>query len=118
MTYAEQLAKAQEKGKVKERTFAIISWHEPGDELTGKLLNVSAFKGGKFETEVNQYLIETDDGVVSTVLGSYADSQIMGSVQVGDLVHILYQGKAQLDDGRSVNRFNISTFSSGKPKDA
>lgn len=118
MSYKDRYEKAKAKGSVKEQTFQIKSWSEPGDELIGQVLSIGTFKGGKFDTEVSQYIIDTDEGIISTVLGSNADAQIKDKVEIGNCVHIEYQGKISLDDGRSVNRFNISTFDPGKGKDA
>ncbi len=73
------------------------------------------FTGGKFEAEVNAYLIETDQGLVSTILGSYTDSQLAGLDLVGKIVVIEYEGKKDLEDGRKVNLFNVDIMSEVTP---
>lgn len=107
MTLEEQFRKAEEKGDIDELTTDIYSWSEEGEHLVGVVVSIGKFTGGKFETEVNQYIIKTDTGLVSTVLGSATDKQLEGIDLKGKLVYIEYRGKVHLEDGRSVNKFNV-----------
>ncbi|GAG55167.1 unnamed protein product, partial [marine sediment metagenome] len=88
----------------------IHSWDEEGQQLIGKVVEIMPFTHGKFDTEVQQYILDTDEGRVSTVLGAATDKQIAGKVKPGTMVAIVFRGQKQLADSRSVNRFEVSTF--------
>jgi len=88
-------------------TSEIHSWEHEGDSIIGKVLEIVPFTLGKFDTEVNQYLIQCGDTIVSTVLGSATDKAIAGKVKPGVIVKIIYGGKKALADGRQVNSFKV-----------
>ncbi len=88
-------------------TSEIHSWEHEGDTLVGTIMEILPFTLGKFDTEVNQYLLDTGDSIVSTVLGSATDKAIAGKVKPGVRVKIIYGGKKSLADGRSVNSFKV-----------
>jgi len=110
MGYKDDYDKAKGKGKIKTLTSQIVTWEEEGQELVGKVLKVSPFTLGKFETEVDCYLIDTDDGIVTTVLGSATDKQLKEVDPVGQMIYIKYNGKTMLKDGRQVNNFHVEVF--------
>lgn len=105
--YKEIYEEAMDRGKAKHLTIDIHSWHEPGETLVGELVKIEPFKAGKYDNEVNQYIIQTDDGIVSTVLGRYTDNQIKDRLDLGDVIAITFKGQVSLDDGRKVNRFDV-----------
>lgn len=98
---------AKRSGRLKRKTYQIHSWGIDGDELIGKILDVRPFEGGKFEGTCNQYLIETSQGNRSFIMGSYTDSQLVDIELKGQLVRIQFLDKKKLDDGRSVNMFDV-----------
>ncbi|MBA7551009.1 hypothetical protein ES705_43542 [subsurface metagenome] len=110
MGYKEDYAKAHEKGKTKRLTRQIYTWDEERQVLVGKLLSMEPFTEGTFDTEVKAYIIETDDGVITTVLGSATDKQLSKIDPVGRNIYIEYLGKKELKDGRSVNLFNVDVW--------
>jgi len=107
MGYKEDFQKSKEKGKTKVLTMMIYTWDEEGQELYGTVLEIKPFKLGKFPTEVDSYIIQTDDGLITTVLGSATDKQLKDVDPRGMRIYIKYQGKKQLDDGRQVNLFHV-----------
>lgn len=113
--YAEAYQKARSEGRLTRKTSRILTWTEDSPHLIGKVRAIMPFTGGKFEAEVNAYLIETDQGLVSTILGSYTDSQLAGLDLVGKIVVIEYEGKKDLEDGRKVNLFNVDIMSEVTP---
>ena len=110
MGYKEAYDKAIDKGKTQRLTRQIWTWEEEGQILIGKCLEIEAFTEGSFDTEVKSYLIETDDGIITTVLGSATDKQLAKVDPVGKGIMIKYQGKKALSDGRSVNLFIVDVF--------
>ncbi|MBA7593069.1 hypothetical protein ES708_35279 [subsurface metagenome] len=71
---------------------------------------IGRFNGGGFDTEVNAYQIDTDDGQISTVFGSATDKLLSELDLMGKLIHIEYRGKRQLADGKQVNHFKIEVW--------
>lgn len=110
MSYADDYEKAKSKGKTKTLTRQIFTFEAEGDHLSGKVLKIEPFTEGSFETEVNSYIIETDNGIVTTVLGSATDKQLKSIDPVGQKIYIEYRGKKQLKDGRSVNLYHVEVF--------
>lgn len=110
MGIKEDYAKAKEKGKVQRLTRQIWTWDEEGQVLIGKVTAIEPFSEGMFDTEVKSYIIETEEGTITTVLGSATDKQLAKVDPVGRNIFIEYLGKKALKDGRSVNLFNVDVF--------
>lgn len=110
MSYKDQYDDAKKKGKTEQVTTNIHTWEEEGEKIIGLVYGIEPFVEGQFETEVNKYIIDTDDGFVSTVLGSSTDKQIAKKVAKGNVVCITFEGKKHLKDGKSVNLFNIEVL--------
>lgn len=98
----------EDKGEVWEDLTTIIhTWEEEGQMIEGRLERTEPFTEGKFDTEVLSYVLKTPEGLLTTVLGSATDKQLVGKVQEGDMIRITFQGKKELSDGRQVNIFNV-----------
>jgi len=106
-SYKDAYEKAKKAGKINRPTYQIHTWNEDNSVLVGKVRAVSEFTGGKFDNPVKQYLIDTDDGAKSCILGSYTDTQLESVVLINRVVAIIHQGKKDLEDGRSVNIFDV-----------
>jgi len=106
----EDYQKAKDKGKTKTLTCLIWTWGEEGEILCGKVLAISPFLEGKFDTEVNMYKIDADGIIYTTVLGSATDKQLKDIDPVGQNIYIEYRGKKQLDDGRQINNFHVEVY--------
>ena len=107
MNYADKFKEADKKGKAIQISTNIHTWEEEGTQLVGKLVDVQPFTEGIFDTEVKKYLIDTDIGLVSTVLGSSTDKQIANSIKPGCLLSITFEGKKLLAGDNHVNLFNV-----------
>lgn len=110
MSVADEYKKAKEKGKTKTLTSLIYTWDEEGQKLIGIVKKVFPFTLGKFDTEVNCYLIDCDGILYTTVLGSATDKQLKEVDPVGNKIYIEYRGKKQLEDGRQINNFHVEVF--------
>ncbi len=110
MGFQEEYEKAVAKGKVQRLTRQIWTFEAEGDVLIGKVLSIEPFTAGTFDTEVKCYIIEREQGVVSTVLGSATDKQLSKIDPVGRSIRIEYLGKKPLDDGRHVNLFHVDVW--------
>lgn len=108
-TYSEEYLKAKEKGKTEQISIEIHTWDTEGQELIGKLIDVLPFKEGKFETEVMKYIIDTDHGRVSTVLGGATDKRLE-KVKEGTNLYIKWKGQKEIGNGQHVNLFEIEAW--------
>jgi len=109
--YQEAYEKARAEGRLTRKTSRIHTWTEESPVLIGKVTAIKPFTGGRFEVEVNAYLIETDQGMISTIFGTYTDSQLEGLDLIGKVIAVKYDGKKDLEDGRKVNLFNVDVIS-------
>ncbi|GAH82074.1 unnamed protein product [marine sediment metagenome] len=98
---------AQGKGKSEHLNIIIVGWQKSGQIVLGRFVKAEPLAESKFGTVVQRYILETDAGLVSCVLGATADKELLPKLAVGDLLRIHYQGKRELGDGRSVNVFDI-----------
>jgi len=117
-SYQEAYEKAKADGRLTRKTSRIHTWNEEAPVLIGKVRAIKPFTGGKFEAEVNAYLIETDQGNISTILGSYTDTQLAEIDLIGKVIRIEYEGKKDLEDGRKVNLFNVDIIDEGSENGA
>ena len=111
MTYEEMRQKAIEDNQMDQLTIPIHSWKSEGEELIGLVKEIKEFQDSKFETSCKQYIIHTDTGLVSTVLGAASDKQLEKQKILGRVIWIIYKGKGSLDDGRQFNKFEIKDIS-------
>lgn len=114
--YKAMYEKAKAKGTLSRPTYRIHTWTEDSAVIVGRVKAITLFTEGKFEQEANAYMIETDEGAVSCVLGSYTDAQIKETVKVGSIIAILYQGQKQLEDSRKVNVFDVDIINQPEDK--
>lgn len=108
--YSEEYLKAKEKGKTTQVSIEIHTWDTEGQELIGKLIDVLPFEEGKFDTEVQKYILDTDHGRISTVLGAATDKRISKTVKAGEMLYIKWKGQKELASGQHVNLFDIETW--------
>lgn len=113
MGYNELANQAHKEGHVSQLTTEIKSFKNPDDSLIGKLLEINEFTGGKFEKSCKQYLFETDDGLVTCLLGGATDKQLEKQDLIDKVLIIIFKGQAELEDGRKVNKFDISVVFDG-----
>ncbi len=110
MVTREDYEKQKEKGKVTRLTRQIWTWDEEGQTLIGNVKAIEPFTEGMFDTEVNSYIIDTEGGIISTVLGSATDKQLSKIDPVGKNIFIEYMGKKELKGSRTVNLFNVDVW--------
>ena len=115
MGYADQFKKAEGEGSAKEISSQIYKFEREGQEIVGKLIGFEKFvppeSWGGASGDCMQYVIMTDEGQISVVLGQVADKTIYDSGVVnGDGLYIRYNGKKALPGGKNVNLFTIKRF--------
>jgi hypothetical protein len=123
MNYKEQYEKAQKAKAGKKLNPDFITFDNPKDMVVGRFLNAHPVPGKKEGETYNQYLMETDDGLIKFHMGSVADGEIGVQLAIGGVYAIIYKGKEDLGGGRSVNKFDCyevpempEDAEDGKPK--
>ena len=107
MTYAETLKAAEKSGKIEDLTYQPVKFEKKGDQLVGELVDIQPTTFQDDKKPVNKYILQTDGGLKSAVLGAMGDSQLDGRVETGDILVITFQEKKSLAGGHTMNIFNI-----------
>lgn len=107
MSYTKDFEKKKKDGMTKDAAIPILRFKEPGDSVIGKIVKIQDFTRSKFDGKCNQYVIDTDNGMRTIVLGAYTDSQIAGTEILNHVVSITFEGKEETPGGTFANHFTI-----------
>lgn len=108
MTYKDMLKAAEENKELVEITVEFKAFDKKGEKLLGRLIKVTEVESQIADQTYNQYLFETDDGLIKCHLGRVTDGEAGALMKVGKVYQVVYQGKEKLTGGRSVNKFDIT----------
>lgn len=100
-----RIARARNLGTDLTPTF--IDFNKVGGYVVGKYVSHNSVQSTLSEGSYNQYLFETDQGMIKFHLGAATDKEIAPLLKCGHIYLIEFQGKAQIERGRSVNKFKI-----------
>ena len=109
MSYEEMFDKAEAEGNTKPLSVEIVSWESEGQEVIGRLIDIEIFQGDKEKGECNAYILETDRGLVSFILGSATDKRLQ-DLEPDNIVKVIYRGQKEIKGGNRVNLFNITVI--------
>lgn len=107
MSYKKQFQDAKTAKKTRDLSPDYREWKKDGDQIVGRFLAKNSVAGQLAGKNYNQYLFDTDDGLVKFALGSATDNEAGALMGVGGVYAVLYHGKEDLKGGRSINRFEI-----------
>lgn len=107
MSYKDQLEKARKSKKLRSITTQIYKFEENGAEITGQVKEIRPFTGGKLEGKCNEYVLDTDNGLFSCILGSATDKSLKGIDLTGRVVNIVFHGQKILKNKLPMNVFEI-----------
>ncbi len=107
MRYNELYEKAQNEGQTKDLSAEYKEWKNAGDFIVGKFLGCNTVTSRLGSGEYNQYLFETDDGLIKFAMGAVTDSEVAPLMEKGNIYRVEYQGKTKISGGRQVNRFKV-----------
>jgi hypothetical protein len=113
MKYADMKKLAEKAKAIVDLTPAFLEFKKAGDGVTGRLKNVSQVQSGLSEGQYNQYLFETDDGLVKCAMGAATDKEAGAMMKIGRVYVVEYKGKEKISGGRSVNKFKIIEIDEG-----
>jgi len=106
-SYKELYAAAKKAKAIKQLTPLYHKWEKDGDTVIGAYINQNPVQSRLGGTEYNQYIFETDAGLVKFALGRSADSEFASMFGKGVVYAITYKGKEKISGGRQVNRFMV-----------
>ncbi|MBD3425706.1 MAG: hypothetical protein GF409_00585 [Candidatus Omnitrophica bacterium] len=102
------LAAKAEKAKTAARLTPVFKQFEKaGDEIIGAYISHAAVGSEGEGKPYNQYLFETDEGLVKFHMGSAADTEYAAQFQKGNVYLVRFQGKEAIKGGRTVNKFDV-----------
>jgi len=107
MSY-EQLWKEAVKDKQTVNVSPVwFAFEKEGSYVLGKLKGTSEVPSALGQGVYNQYLMETDDGLVKFALGAASDRELATVLKVGGVYRIEYLGQLKIKGGRRVNQFRV-----------
>ena len=111
-TYSKMYDNAQKAKVVKQLTPTYHEWKKEGDKIIGAFITRTEVQSRLGGQSYNQYLFDTDDGLIKFALGRMADSELQDQFVKGGIYAIEYRGKEKIAGGRSVNRFSVEEIGS------
>lgn len=108
MTYKEQLEQAEKVGGTESLSPEYFAFEKKGDSVLGKLRAFAEVQGSIGEGMYNQYLFETDGGLIKCAFGAATDREAASQMAINELYHIVFQGKVKIKGNRSINKFKIT----------
>jgi len=112
--YQKQYETAKKAGEVKSITPSYVEFKKKGDTIVGLLRGKSIVEGQKDGSIYNQYLVDTDTGLVKFALGRATDREIEPLLKMGHTYAFTFEEKVALSGGRTVNKFAVVEF--GRPE--
>lgn len=110
MTYEEQLKRAQKDGTIENLTPIFKEFRVEGEKIIGELISYAEVDSAFGEGTYNQYLFQTDEGLVKFSLGAAIDKEIAALMKVHDCYIIEFLGPVKISGKRTVNKFKVERF--------
>uniref|UniRef100_A0A6M3LC85 Uncharacterized protein n=1 Tax=viral metagenome TaxID=1070528 RepID=A0A6M3LC85_9ZZZZ len=106
-TYRKMYENASKSKAVKQLTPTYHEWKKENDQVIGAFVTKTEVQSRLGGAAYNQYLFDTDEGLIKFALGRMADSELSDQFVRGNIYSITYNGKEKIAGGRSVNRFSV-----------
>jgi len=107
MNYQEMADKAFKKGSTENLTPTYVEWENEGQIVVGMLKGIVSIESSKNQGRYNQYMFDTDDGLIKFHLGMVTDGEAGSVMEIGGVYHIEYQGQLKIGGGKNVNKFHV-----------
>ena len=106
-SYQELYNTAKKSKAVKSLSPTYIKWEKEGQVIIGAFVSYSSVQSVREGSEYNQYIFDTDKGLVKFALGKSADSEVTPQLARGVVYAITFLGKENISRARTVNRFLV-----------
>jgi hypothetical protein len=106
--YKKLMEQAVKDGKTKRLTVEIFSFEAEGDTIVGRLIRTEDYVETDYkDNPCKKYILETNDGLMSCVIGARYDRMVDHPENIGQLLEIEYLGKELSKKGVQYNVFRI-----------
>jgi len=107
MSYRELCESRMKAGQSVNITPIFVNLTDDEPVICGRFLSSCTVNSSVSDGTYNQYLFESDAGLVKFHLGSACDHEAGAVMSIGKIYHIEFLGKEKLDNTRSVNKYHI-----------
>ncbi len=107
MKYKEMFDEALENKTTKQLVSTYFEFKEKGMGFVGLLLGIQPVSSKLGGESYNQYLFDTDDGLIKCSLGRATDGEAGVVMKVGQVYSVKFLGSEDIGHKRRVNRFDI-----------
>lgn len=107
MSYKEAYDKAKKEESLQQITATYKEWNKKGEAVIGEYIHVNQVPGRQANTHYNQYLFQTDDGLIKFSMGGVTDNEAGVMMRMGEVYRVEFQGQEEIRGGQRVNRFLI-----------
>lgn len=105
--YRKMYEEASKKKSLHSITPVYREWGKEGDRVIGAYVSKAEVVGRLGGQTYNQYVFDTDEGLVKLSLGKATDNEVGQSFREGVIYGITFQGKEKIAGGRTVNKFLV-----------
>lgn len=113
MNYQKMYEKAKKAKKLVNKTPAYVKWEKKGEMIIGAFVSSVSIGSKIADGEYNQYLFDTDEGLVKFALGRAADNEVNHIFKEGCVYSVEFLGKEDIQGGKRVNKFSIHEIELG-----
>lgn len=106
-SYEELLKQAEENKTAKQISSQYKTFDKKGDRVIGRFMLKYSVKSSQGEGEYNQYLFDTDEGMIKFHLGRSGDTDVGEIMEKGRVYVVEYLGQEDIGHGRRVNKYDV-----------
>jgi len=110
MNYQELWLQAEEQKKIEDVTPQWVPWEAEGQFIVGRFRGSSEVTSSLGEGTYQQYLFDTDEGLVKFSLGRATDNELKTVMVIGHVFQITFLGQVKIKGGRHLNQFKVQTI--------
>jgi len=107
MKYKEAYDKAKKEESLHQISSTYWEWGKKGEAIIGEFIHVNQVPGRQPNTMYNQYLFQTDGGLVKFSMGGVTDNEAGIMMRIGEVYRVEFRGQEEIKGGQRVNRFMI-----------
>jgi len=104
-SYKEMYEDAFKNENIKQLTAVYTKFEKKGDYVLGAFISKAPVTSTLGGGEYNQYLFESDEGLIKFALGRSSDNEIGSVLREGGIYRIEFMGQEEIAGGRRVNKF-------------
>lgn len=112
--YAAMYADAKADGRTESLTPEYFEFKQPGNAVVGKFIAANPVKSTLSDGTYNQYLFDTDQGLIKFSLGGAADAEVAPMMYKNHVYYIQFEGQMKISNKRRVNKYLIEHIDTGE----